>query len=129
MGNELKLLPCPFCGSSNLKVFGCAAPEGWREIQCLDCNIAFSNNDDDNPISSWNTRATESADTTREALVEVLRQYAFEKNWLCADCDDPHGQCNSDKHRLDFWEGSGHHGYDIAREALKAIDAEEGKDA
>lgn len=83
-----ELLPCPFCGSGDIRIY-LNAPSSdtrpWNHVTCLSCGTGHSS------VARWNSRADSAEITARrardaevEALVAALRE-AMEWNWLDVD--------------------------------------------
>lgn len=57
----IELLPCRFCGSSNIDAGNCYADmeKNWQYVICKDCGSGIQGPADksDEVISFWNTRA------------------------------------------------------------------------
>lgn len=69
--NELKLLPCPFCGSADIKDDNYI--RDGREVICVSCfasTHAFHPDANSKAIAVWNTRAKSSE---FEAMRDALR--------------------------------------------------------
>lgn len=61
---EEKILPCPFCGSDNLRIHDKPSGDGtitWYRVHHGahdDCSVSMIDIDQDDLIKRWNTRIT-----------------------------------------------------------------------
>lgn len=77
-----KLLPCPFCGCTNVRSFHVFGSGRYR-IDCNACNGGFEANDPERAIALWNRRSD------RAGLIAGLREAEakareFREHWSCA---------------------------------------------
>lgn len=79
--NTQKLLPCPFCGSTNIKHMG----NGNVMVQCLDC-VALTVND-----HGWNTRTESKLVESHRELMVALDNYMRAHGGGIKDCG--HNYC------------------------------------
>lgn len=60
--SEVKLKPCPFCGSEDLEIeYSCLGLRGKRfaDVACVECGVTMHGDCDEEAIQHWNRRYTE----------------------------------------------------------------------
>ena len=72
-----KLLPCPFCGSNNLKLKN-STMWGWF-VSCSCAAVGPSSKSKDEAIVAWNTRTEAKQPTLDDAWFE--RERSIGKTW------------------------------------------------
>lgn len=80
-GGQPVLLPCPFCGGSDLfvdTIDGSLPPQTGQTIWCEDCTAKASYGD-------WNTRQPAQSDALREVVIEECAK-ALEADAKKCDC-------------------------------------------
>lgn len=77
MSEEVKLLPCPFCGGQPKGLVDLSAKE---TVQCLECRVLFPFNVDKSvPLRNWNTRAQSPREKKMWELLESAEVYLDSK--------------------------------------------------
>jgi Lar family restriction alleviation protein len=67
MSNEIKLLPCPFCGGKAAITLGLRRGGGQTvDVICQDCSGAMLAFCEDDAIADWNTRVPSAGSTGKE---------------------------------------------------------------
>lgn len=116
MTEEMKLLPCPFCGNGNVVEIG--LEEMGRDVYCPRCqaSVVWTGDAKGDVIARWNHRAPSDLSRLRDAVVVAARVVSDEL-WHHGPSIAPHF-CDTDDNpgqRLRF--------------ALAALEAVERKEA
>ncbi len=66
MSDEIKLLPCPFCGGKAAIQLGVIREVHTVDVVCQDCSGAILAFCEDDAIANWNTRTPTAGSTGKE---------------------------------------------------------------
>ena len=81
-----ELLPCPFCGTSDLLGFEPSHEGGWTVVKCRKCGCSGStglSTSEAEAVAYWNRRATPAQEVRQEAV--AIHQWEFGLSWVDGD--------------------------------------------
>lgn len=84
--HDKELLPCPFCGGTDLKLFGEYAPEWW--VCCETCKAATqTRTNKSQAIEDWNRRATLQSQDRDDDPLQPAANWLFKEIVECKVAD------------------------------------------
>lgn len=78
--DDLKLLPCPFCGGKDIRFMGYPGMYQNSHYECKDCHTigpAVFVDDEKAAIAAWNRRAVPQANAEQDAPLSIVSNHEF----------------------------------------------------